>query len=229
LYDSHKYASVEEASTAVSNPMFLGGGGIYAEAAMDAAGAGAGVGVGPANEEEDAYVEADPNQPDIYDNDTSATAVIRRGNRASEMLQCARGDVPGGRPCTLTVDGGGPGRFCANHTCKQAGCCNTKSSTAAACDVHAPAGARPRAQTAWDATAASAGNAARGGRRGGAGVGAGAGGSSVHNNASTAIYNNDAYGNIPGSTTNNAAHAAGIHRGNRQQSTYAGFAEEEDC
>jgi hypothetical protein len=66
VYDDHVYASAENVST----PMFLGGGGIYAEAAV------AGTNV------EGVYVEADLNQPAIYDNDKdSAAAVgIYRGN-----------------------------------------------------------------------------------------------------------------------------------------------------
>jgi hypothetical protein len=67
FYDDYVYASAET----VSNPMFLGGGGICGEAA-----AAAGTNV------EGVYVEADPNQPAIYDNDkdSATTAGIHRGN-----------------------------------------------------------------------------------------------------------------------------------------------------
>jgi hypothetical protein len=48
---------------------------------------------------------------------------------------CARGDVQGEQPCTHAVGSAAAARFCANHTCKQAGCFNTKSSSDALCDL----------------------------------------------------------------------------------------------
>jgi len=52
----------------------------------------------------------------------------------TDDVLCARGTVPGGKPCTHIV--GAAVRFCPNHTCNQAGCFNTKSSSAVACNLH---------------------------------------------------------------------------------------------
>jgi hypothetical protein len=49
---------------------------------------------------------------------------------------CARGDVQGEQPCTHAVGSAAAARFCTNHTCEQAGCFNTKSSSDAVCDLH---------------------------------------------------------------------------------------------
>jgi len=53
----------------------------------------------------------------------------------TEDVQCARGNVAGARSCTYTVVSAA-GRFCTNHTCGQAGCFNTKSSSDVACDLY---------------------------------------------------------------------------------------------
>jgi hypothetical protein len=52
----------------------------------------------------------------------------------TDDVLCARGTVPGGKPCTHIV--GAAALFCPNHTCNQAGCFNAKSSSAVACNLH---------------------------------------------------------------------------------------------
>jgi hypothetical protein len=69
--------------------------------------------------------------------DTGAAAYAPVGEDEA-VRECARGDVPGGRPCTRNVSTcSGAARFCAKHMCKHIGCFNTKSSTAVTCDAHA--------------------------------------------------------------------------------------------
>jgi hypothetical protein len=113
------------------------------------------------------------------------------------VVQCARGGVPGGWPCTHPVAGGGVSRFCSNHTCNQAGCFNTKSSAATGCNAHGGGSARPRTNTVWDS--------------------AGAG-----NNADAALYTNDAHGNVPGSTTSNVAAGGDLSHYDLKPATAAG-------
>eukprot|EP00729_Bicosta_minor_P018484 gene18484-17021_t len=104
---------------------------------------------------EDNYVEANPNQPDIYD-EANAVAAAKKKRQEEEAAkqqeeerdtgaQCARGQASGGRACKSPPIAGA--RFCENHTCKHSNCKMSKSSSEQFCKLHLPAGVRPRAPT----------------------------------------------------------------------------------
>ena len=63
-----------------------------------------------------------------------------------DPMQCARGVSTGGRACSSMVPGKVQllgGRFCVNHSCKFAGCLNSRSSTESKCEEHLAAPSPP--------------------------------------------------------------------------------------